>query len=254
MPGLRREELARLAGLSVEYVVRLEQGRATSPSGQVVAAIARALQLSPGERDQLYRAGGLLPPRDGTIDALVPPSVQRLAARLGDIPVGIFAADWSLLWWNDMWTALHGDPAALPPRERNIARMLFGTGAAATYLRPLRSRSGPEAFPRAIVSDLKATVARYPADSSLSRLLNELEASSDFRRLWARAESGDLSTDAKTIEHPDVGPLTVDCDVLLVPGADLRVVTYTAAAGTPDAGTLDLLRVTRGIVSTRPPR
>lgn len=112
-PGLRREELAQLAGLSVDYVLRLEQGRAKNPSAQVVGALARALQLSRAERDQLYRGAGLLPSRDGTVSTHVPPGIQRLAARLSDIPVGVFAADWTLVWWNTMWTALHGDPAAL---------------------------------------------------------------------------------------------------------------------------------------------
>jgi transcriptional regulator with XRE-family HTH domain len=251
VPGLRHEELASLAGLSVEYVVRLEQGRATRPSAQVVAAIALALQLSPAERDLLYSAGGLLPPQDGSIDLLVPASVQRLATRLGDVPVGIFAAEWTLLWWNDMWTALHGDPAVLPPRERNIARMLFGDGPARSYLRPISSAAGPTAFPDAIVSDLKATAARYPQDASLSALMDDVNGSDLFRTYWQKTGSVTLTTDLKTIDHPEVGRITVDCDILLVPGAEFRIVTYTAAAGTSDSSKLDLLRVMHGRTESR---
>jgi transcriptional regulator with XRE-family HTH domain len=246
VPGLRREELAALAGLSVEYVVRLEQGRATRPSNQVVAAIARALQLSASERDSLYRAGGLLPPQDNTIDLLVPAGVQRLATRLGDVPIGIFAADWTLLWWNDMWTALLGDPAVLPLRERNVARMLFGDGPARSYLRPMQSSQGFDSSMQSIVSDLKASREKYPTDTSLSGLVQELQASAAFREHWQRLDAISLRGDVKTIEHPEVGSVALDCDVLLVPGIDLRIVTYTAAAGTSEAGKLDLLRVTRG--------
>src|SRR5690242_21788604 len=83
--GLRREELADLAGVSVDYIVRLEQGRATTPSASVVASLARALQLSTAERDHLYRLAHLVPPVDGTIPDHLPPGMQRVPARLGDM-------------------------------------------------------------------------------------------------------------------------------------------------------------------------
>ncbi|MDR6318651.1 helix-turn-helix transcriptional regulator [Actinoplanes couchii] len=252
-PGLRREDLAALAGLSVEYVLRLEQGRATNPSAQVVTAITRALQLRRPERDQLFRAAGLLPPQDGMVDDHVPPGVARLAARLGDVPIGIFAADWRLLWWNRMWTALHGDPADIPEQERTIAHMLFGSGPAADYLRPLRSTSGPDAFAATIVADLKEASDRYPADPRLAALVNGFrQTSAEFERLWATVGASTLTSDEKTISHPEVGDVTLDCDVLTVPGADLRIVTYTAAAGSPDADKLDWLRVTTGAPPAAP--
>ncbi|MFF4273649.1 helix-turn-helix transcriptional regulator [Streptomyces sp. NPDC001536] len=242
-PGLRREELAQLAGLSVDYLLRLEQGRARNPSAQIVGALARALQLSRPERDQLYRGAGLLPPQDGTVSGHVPPGVQRLAARLGDVPIGVFAADWTLVWWNTMWSALHGDPAAVPPAERNLARALFGNGPAHAALRPIHSESGPEAFAASIVGDLKDAVSRYPADTELATLVRELRAeSATFAHLWATATATPHASEQKTVRHPEVGDILLDCDVLLVPGADLRVVTYTAATGTSDAGKLDLLR------------
>lgn len=242
-PGLRREELAQLAGLSVDYVLRLEQGRARNPSAQVVGALARALQLSLAERDQLYRSAGLLPPQDGTISAHVPPGVQRLAARLGDVPIGVFAADWTLVWWNAMWSALHGDASALPPAERNLARALFGTGLAREALRPVHSESGPQVFAASIVADLKDAASRYPADTELASLVGELLAeSAAFAHLWSTATTTPHASEQKTVSHPEAGDILLDCDVLLVPGADLRMVTYTAAIGTSDAGKLDLLR------------
>jgi transcriptional regulator with XRE-family HTH domain len=246
-PGLRREELAQLAGMSVDYVLRLEQGRATSPSAQVVGALARALQLSRTERDTLYRSAGLLPPQDATIDTHVPSGIQRLTARLADFPIGVFAADWSLVWWNAMWSALHGDPAAVPPVERNLARAVFGTGPAHAAMRPVRSERGGETFAASIVGDLKHALSRYPADAQLACLVQELkETSAVFAGLWATATAAEHTTDRKTVEHPEIGDIVLDCDVLVVPGADLRVVTYTAAAGSSDAGRLDLLRVTGG--------
>lgn len=116
--GLRREELADLAGVSVDYIVRLEQGRATTPSASVVASLARALQLSAAERDHLYRLAQLVPPVDGAISDHLPPGVQRVLARLGDVAVAVFAADWQLVWWNRGWAALLGDPQ---PRRRGCA-------------------------------------------------------------------------------------------------------------------------------------
>lgn len=247
-PGLRREELAQLAGLSVDYVLRLEQSRARNPSPQVVGALARALQLTRAERDQLYRSAELLPPQDGTISTHVPPGIQRLAARLGDVPIGVFTAGWTLVWWNTMWSALHGDPTVVPPAERNLARALFGNGAAHTSLRPVRSERGPEAFAASIVADLKEATSRYPADPQLDRLVRELKQISDaFAHLWAtRTAAAQHTTDRKTIRHPEIGDIQLDCDVLVVPGADLRMVTYTAATGSDDAGKLDLLRITGG--------
>ncbi|WP_434451949.1 helix-turn-helix transcriptional regulator [Lentzea sp. E54] len=251
-PGLRREELAQLAGLSVEYLLRLEQGRATNPSPQVVAALSRALQLKRAERDVFYESAGLLPPQDGLVETYVSRGVQRLATRLGDVPIGIFAADWSLLWWNDMWVALHGDPVALTVKERNLARALFGTGAARAYLRPMHSSAGQDSFEASIVADLKKAALRYPADLTLTALITELrETSPAFSRLWTTVDMAALTSDEKTIQHPDVGELILDCDVLTVPDSDLRMVTYTTATDSPDQAKLDLLRVAARQSTTR---
>ncbi|MGW0566585.1 helix-turn-helix domain-containing protein [Streptomyces tauricus] len=245
-PGLRREELAQLAGLSVDYVLRLEQGRARNPSAQIVGAIARALQLSVAERDQLYRGAGLLPPRDGTVSTHVPAGIQRLAARLGSVPVGVFAADWSLVWWNTMWSALLGDASQLPTRERNLARAVFGDGAAHAAMPPLRHEAGQAVFEATIVADLKDAVSRYPQDVQLDRLVQELRALSDaFARHWDTETAATLhSSSRKTVQHPRVGEIRLDSDVLVVPNADLCMVTYTAATGSSDAEKLDLLRIT----------
>ncbi|WP_432512221.1 helix-turn-helix domain-containing protein [Kineococcus sp. SYSU DK001] len=243
--GLRREELADLAGLSVDYVVRLEQGRATSPSAQVVAALCRALQLDPGERDHAYRLAGLLPPADGVVSDHVPPGVQRMLARLRQFPVGVFSADWRLLSWTPSWAALIGDPAGLAEEQRSLVRAVF-TGASAGLSRwPVRNAD--PGMPAALVADLRTALADHPRDRRLAGLVEEVRRdSAEFARLWDTGAVGRHVSARKTIEHPDVGDVTCDCDVLTAPGSDVRLVVYTAPAGSADAEKLDFLRVTRG--------
>lgn len=246
--GLRREELAQIAGLSVDYVVRLEQGRATTPSAQVVGALARALQLSTDERDHLYRLARLLPPQDRRITDHVPPGVQRLVARLGETAVAVFSADWTLISWSPLWAALLGDPADVPVERRNLVRACFPVpgetpGLVASW--PVRADRGRAAQEAALVGDLRRATATYPDDPRLARLVTRSRAgNARFAELWDTGTVATHASDRKTVEHPGVGPLTVDCDILTVPGADLTLVAYTAAVGSPDAGKLDLLRVT----------
>ncbi|MDH6523161.1 hypothetical protein M2163_000333 [Streptomyces sp. SAI-135] len=195
------------------------------------------------KRDQLFRAAGLLAPRDQTVGTHVPPSIRRLVDHIGELPIGVFAANWSLLWCNDMWMALHGDPPSLPPAERNLARALFGTGEDRWQLYSVTSTAGTYAFETAIVADLREAVSRYPADPELVALVDGLRAASPFfGELWSVAGMGQLTGDLKTISHPELGDVTLD---LTVPGVDLRIVTYTAAPGTSGADQLDLLRAPR---------
>ncbi|HWN00002.1 MAG TPA: helix-turn-helix transcriptional regulator, partial [Streptosporangiaceae bacterium] len=171
--GLRREELAELAGVSVDYVVRLEQGRASTPSAQVVSALARALRLSGQERDHLYRLAGLQAPQDGTINDHIPPGMQRVLTRLGETPVAVFAADWRLIWWNRSWAALLGDPSAVAPEHRNLVKSRFPADAdppGRLADRPVMSKN-LEATDRAVVADLRRASARYPGDQRLATLI-----------------------------------------------------------------------------------
>ncbi|KIF77358.1 XRE family transcriptional regulator [Streptomyces sp. 150FB] len=242
--GLRREELAALAGLSVDYLVRLEQGRATRPSDQVVEALARALHLEAPERDHLYRLAHLPPPASGRVSTYIPPSVQRLLTGLGDQPLAVFGADWTLLTWTPLWSALMGDPARIPKSRRNLVRDTFLTPPTPEHW-PVRSERGPDAVEAALVADLRTTEATWPDDPDLHRLIRDCRThSARFARLWSQGAVGRQLHDRKTISHPLVGDITLDCDVLTVPGADLRIVAYTAPAGTPPAEQLDFLRVT----------
>ncbi|MEU6085231.1 helix-turn-helix transcriptional regulator [Streptomyces sp. NPDC047085] len=238
--GLRREELAQLAGISVDYVMRLEQGRATNPSSQVVEALTRALRLSTAERDHLYRLAGLAPPSPKTVPAFIPPSVQRLLDRLAGTPVAVYDATWTLLVANPPYAALMGDSTHWRGRELNgVWRHFLGSGYGVTYTPEARA-----AFETALVADLRTAAERYPADRRLRDLIAELrENSARFAELWDTGAVGLHDAARKTVEHRLVGPLTLDCDVLSVAGSDLRIMVYTAEPGTEDAERLALLMV-----------
>ncbi|MDA8318698.1 MAG: helix-turn-helix transcriptional regulator [Actinomycetota bacterium] len=244
--GLRREELAELAGVSVDYVVRLEQGRAITPSAQVVSALARALRLSAQERDHLYRLAGLGPPQDGMIRDDIPPGVQRVLTRLGETPVSVFTADWRLIWWNRSWAALLGDPSVTAPEDRSLVKSRFpvaGSSPGRTSVMRIVSENR-EASDRAIVADLRRASARYPGDARLAALIRRtLDGNARFAALWHDGAVGGHTEDRKTIRHPDVGDITFDCDVLSDTDTDLKIVIYTAAPGSEDAAKLSLALV-----------
>ncbi|ROQ39495.1 helix-turn-helix protein [Frondihabitans sp. PhB188] len=252
--GLRREELAALAGLSVDYVVRLEQGRARNPSDQVAASLARALQLTDHERDHLYRVVGLLPPGDGIVSNHIPPSVQRLIARLGETPVAVFSATWDLLTWSPLWAALLGDPSLAPARERNLVRAVFaGSDLAGGAGFRVRQELGTEHFQGSLVCDLREVQGRYPGDPAVRSLIDGLmETSELFRTMWASGSVGTHVSEHKYVTHPLVGEIELDCDVFSVAGSDLRIVAYTVPAGSPEESKLDLVRVAGLTAAARP--
>jgi transcriptional regulator with XRE-family HTH domain len=238
-PGLRREELAALAGISVEYVVRLEQGRATHPSPQMLGALARALRLSDEERDHLFRVGGAAVPQADHVPTHIPAGVQRMIDRLGDVPIGVLSASWDLLRWNPLWAAISGDPSTVRGVERNIAWRHF-TGAQTVI--EFDDRHAEE-FSRDLAADLRDAAGRYPADPRLASLVRRLRTESpDFARRWGEAHVARHRSSRKTARTP-VGPIAVDCDVLSAPGSDLRIVVYTVVPGSEDESRLDLLRV-----------
>lgn len=244
--GLRREEFAALAGLSVDYVVRLEQGRARNPSDQVAAALARALQLDEAERDHLFRLAGLLPPTSASVSRHIPPGVQRLVARLGEVPIAVFTASWDLLTWSPLWAALLGDLSSRHPNERNLVALIFtGQMLAAEGESGVRYFNGSEPFRRSLVADLRRVQGRYPSDERLRALITSLlDTSEQFAEMWHSGAVGEHQSERKIVDHPTVGAIELECDVFSVAGADLRIVAYTAATGTPDAEKLEFLRVT----------
>jgi transcriptional regulator with XRE-family HTH domain len=244
-PGLRREELAQLAGISADYLTRLEQGRAASPSVQVVETLTRALRLTSAERAHLFRLAGYLPPGAGMVPAYLTPGVRRMLDRLGDVPVAVYDAAWTLITANAPYEALMGDTSGWRGNERNGVWRNF-TGLAS---RVLHTPEEQIVFEETLVADLHLVAGRYPDDPALLRLVEDLRAASPrFAELWQRGDVEPQRGTTKIIDHPQAGRLTLDCDVLSVAGADLHLMVYTAEPGTPDADRLALALGTRSLV------
>jgi transcriptional regulator with XRE-family HTH domain len=240
VPGLRREEVAMLAGISVDYLVRLEQGRGPVPSAQVLGALARALHLTDDERTHLFGLAGVALPGPGHIVSAARPSTLRLLDRLTDVPALLLDAKGDLIAWNALATALLGDFSAWPPGRRNLAWQRF-------LGRPGRVSIDPEEQDRTAaetVASLRFTAGRYPDDPGLRRLVDELLAGSEeFTTLWADERPADRRASTKTVVHPELGRLVLDCDALHIPDLDQRLIVYSAAPGSPEADALALLRV-----------
>ncbi|MBW0106878.1 helix-turn-helix transcriptional regulator [Pseudonocardia sp. KRD291] len=240
-PGLRREEVAGLAGMSVDYLSRLEQGRGPHPSEAVLGAMARALRLETPERDHLFHLAGVAPPTPGQIGTAVRPSVLRLIDRFADLPAVLLNVRRDVLAWNPMAAALFGDFSADPPARRNLLRSRFLTGDSRMVAHTAEDRARLD---RSMIGDLRGTVARYPQDQALRRLVADLCAGSEtFARIWAEREVIAHHGDRKTFAHPQVGELTLDCDALHVSADDQTLLVYSAAPGSPAADGLSLLRV-----------
>ncbi|MFI7465047.1 helix-turn-helix domain-containing protein [Nonomuraea sp. NPDC049646] len=240
--GLRREEVALLAGLSVDYVVRLEQGRGPRPSSQVIAALAQTLRLDDDDRDLVFRLAGHEPPRNGSIQMVVRRSVLRLLDRMSDLPVLVLSAKGDVLAWNPLAAALQGDMSAWPRHRRNLIWQRFlGSSRCQVAL----NAGEDDAAARASVGTLRAAQARYPRDPDLVRLIAELRSGSPrFDELWQEGRSAAWRAATKSISHPALGTVTLDCDTLLLPDDNQTVLVYSAEPGSSEAAALDLLRVT----------
>jgi transcriptional regulator with XRE-family HTH domain len=241
-PGLRREEVAVLAHISTEYYVRLEQGRAPRPSGEVLGGIAGALRLTDAESDHLHVLAGTAPSRTGLHRRDVRPSIVALLERLPQTAGFVISAAFEVLAWNDLMAALMEDFAELAPEDRNLARRAF-LGSARGDARLYGVTDGAE-FRHHVVMELRATLARYPSDPEVAELVDELRAGSpEFARLWEQHDVQAAPMLTKTFRHPVVGEITVDCDSLTLTDRDQHLVLYTAQPGTRDAEALALLNV-----------
>jgi transcriptional regulator with XRE-family HTH domain len=241
-PGLRREEAAQLAYISPEYYTRLEQARGPRPSREVLAGLARALRLSDAERSHLHQLAGAPPaPPPGPVRE-VRQSILDLVHRLPQAAAFVTSATLEVIAWNDLAAALMEDFSALSRRDRNLARRHW----LGPHLRGRRlyGASDRDAFGRHTAQVLHAAVARYPGDPEVTGLVDELVAGrEEFARLWASHDVPAEQTLVKTFEHPLVGPVTVNCDVLDITDRDQRVVIYTAIPGSPSEEALRLLSV-----------
>jgi transcriptional regulator with XRE-family HTH domain len=227
-PGLRREEVARLANMSVEYYARLEQARGPRPSGPVLGGVADALRLTPAERAHVFRLAGLTVPAPPGPPRRVRPHVARLLDRMPDTAVIITAASYDVIAWNPLAEALMTHLRDRP----NLARRRF--------LQPGEiSTTGREEFGEIAVARLRAAADRYPRDQRLAGLLAELRAgSAEFAGIWDSHPVRTPGHRTKTISHRQVGPVRVHCDVLTIPEDDQQAVFVTADPGSPSARAL----------------
>jgi transcriptional regulator with XRE-family HTH domain len=237
--GLRREEVAQLAGVSVDYLIRLEQGRAANPSAAVLGALARALRVSDDERAHLFDLAGQPLPGPGVIDTHIPASVQRLMDRLADVPVLVVTVAGEMLAANTLASALQGDLTGLSRRERTLAWRTFVDTGLSRILQSDDERAEAEEI---AVADLQHALARYPHDTHLATLIADLRNRSErFQELWSEHRVRRAHARRKTVDHPELGKLTFDCDALAIQGTALQLIVYTAAPGSPAAQALPLL-------------
>lgn len=235
--GLRREEVAHLAAISVDYYIRLEQGRVRA-SAPVLITLARALRLDDDQRRYLYELAGRADalPRRRPAQRLRP-AMRRLLDQLTGTPALVLGRRLDILAWNPAAAALFTDFAAVPPDRRNYLRLLFTNPA----VRTLHENWAHDA--REAVAALRMEAAADAADPDLARLVGDLSVQDpDFRRWWAEHHVNSASYGTKHYRHPEVGELTLDCDTWASPdGSGQRLMVLTAEAGTPSHDALLIL-------------
>ncbi|MEU4243932.1 helix-turn-helix transcriptional regulator [Actinoplanes sp. NPDC026619] len=238
VPGLRREELAQLAGVSVDYYVRLEQGRGHHVSDAVLDAVANALRLADDERAHLRDlARPHRPARRPATPQRVRPQLRQLLNAMTDVPAFVVGRRTDVLAWNPLGAALIADFPALPPRERNFARLvLLDEHIGALF--PDRRRKA-----RDIIAFLHLDAGRHPHDPLLAELVGELSLHSEiFRQVWPEHPVADKAHAGYEVSHPLVGVMVLAQEALRAPDdPDQTLVTYTAEPGSPSEASLRLL-------------
>ncbi|TDC93968.1 XRE family transcriptional regulator [Actinomadura sp. 7K507] len=239
-PGLRREEVSQLAGMSADYYMRLEQARSPQPSTQLLGALARALRLTGDERDHLYVLAGHRPPAGPFAGEHVRPGLLYLLDRLHETPAQIIGDLGDVLAMNAMAEFLFGCVCTVEEGDRNIVWRWFTD--------PLVREAYPEddydRYSRLHVADLRAAVARRGNDAAASALVGRLrDASEEFARRWRRHEVAVRRTSRMKVLHPEIGAIEFDAEVLLTPAEDQRLTVFTPPPGTAGVDALELLRV-----------
>jgi transcriptional regulator with XRE-family HTH domain len=238
VPGLRREELARLAGISVDYYIQLERGRTSNASESVLGALARALGLDDTERAHLLTLAQPARARRHTYPSQrVRSGMLRVLGALNDVPAIIFGRRLDVLAANPLAKAVYTDFDALPHRERNMARYVFLDDA----VRDLYADWDTAA--RGITAALQLYAGRHPDDPRLAELVGDLSVRDpDFRRWWADHDVYRYTSGVKHYHHPLVGDLTLDYESFTPDGdSDQSLGLYTAEPGSPSAQALRIL-------------
>jgi transcriptional regulator with XRE-family HTH domain len=233
-PGLRREEVAARAGVSVTWYTWLEQGRGGPPSAHVLERLAHALELDPAAREVLFLlAQNRPPPVQLEPAASLPDSVQAVLDALQTTPAFVKTRTWDVVAWNDAASVLLADYAALPPHQRNVLRRLFCEPDARRYL------TDWEAHARYAVSVFRYDIARVGGTPEADALVAELEAiSPEFARLWAENEVRGHGVGLKHFLHPDFGGLTLEITGFSIDSVDGYTMIVFTPASPEDAKTL----------------
>jgi transcriptional regulator with XRE-family HTH domain len=234
--GLRREEVAQLAAISVDYLTRLEQGRVQA-SASVLLTLSRALRLDDDQQAYLYQLAGQAPLPRRRPAQKTRPAMRRLLDQLTQTPAVVLGRRLDILAWNASATALYTDFAQIPARRRNYVRLLFTDPA----FRGLHADWEHDA--RIVVASLRMEAARDPGDPELALLVGELSVQdADFRTWWATHQVTGAGYGVKHYRHPLVGDLTLDCDTWDSPdGSGQRLMVLTAEPGTPSHERLCIL-------------
>lgn len=239
VPGLRREEVALLAGVSTDYYARLEQGRRITPSAAVLDAIARALDLGDTGRAHLGRLVGASPTRRRSSRPVqrVRPGLYQLLDSLDGTPAMILGRRTDVLATNRAARVLFADFDAMPPRERNYARWMFTSEQARNLFADWSVQA------RTAVENLRLDFGGDPHDPAVIELVDELSAASaEFRMWWAKHRVFQRTYGTKRLRHPVVGDLSVDYETFTMPGdAEQTLFVYLAEAGSPSRDALNLL-------------
>jgi hypothetical protein len=244
--GLRREEVAALCHMSTDYYSRLEQQRGPQPSEQMIASIAQGLHLSRDERDHLFRLAGHRPPARGSGTDHISPGMLRIFDRLTDTPAEIVTELGQTLRQTPLGVALVGNLTRYTGDSRSIGYRWFTDPAA----RNLHPREDHEFYSRMYVSGLRGVLALRGPESNAARLAEQLTArSEEFRTLWERHEVGIKPRDVKRYQHPDVGLLELNCQILLDPDESHTLLVYTAIPGSESYDKLQLLSVIGSVPS-----
>lgn len=238
--GLRREEAALLGNMSVDYYARLERERGPQPSDQMLASIAQGLRLTIAERDHLFRLAGHEPPTAGSGGDHVSPGMMRIFDRLADSPAEIVTELGETLQQTPLAAELTGDASGRRGDDRSIGYRWFADPAS----RAVHPVEDHPFLSRVYASGLRTVIARRGPASRAAHLAERLLATSgEFREVWARHEVGIRPRDEKTFRHPEVGLLTLQCQVLQDPDSSQNLLVYTAEPGSGTAERLRLLAV-----------
>ncbi|WP_129336607.1 helix-turn-helix transcriptional regulator [Cellulomonas endophytica] len=239
--GLRREEVAQLAVISTDYYTRLEQRRGPQPSVPVLAALARALRLTPDERDYLFRVAGHSAPDRGEVSDYVAPGLLRVLDRLTDTPALVIDPLGRTLVQNDLARALLGDVAGLRGWERSAVYRWFVDPERERARYPEEDRDRQS---RAQVASLRAALGTAGPRSPAAELVRVLSARSDeFVALWQAHEVARRFEDHKVLVHPEVGRVEVACQALFTEDEGQALLVLTAAPRSEAEGKLALLAV-----------